>query len=165
MSNATITPEERHYYVREKQFQITSEDVRSWLMEATRDRRKTTYELNFRIHRLGTALKAVEERAAELEAENARLRYKCGESAPEGTEIYHVGPTEYVLCPSCNYEIEDPWDEPETDQDADGWHGVITCRNCSSKIEVHSQLTHFWTARLAGEDAARRAAAESEVRE
>ncbi|MDY0204812.1 MAG: hypothetical protein RBR49_11920 [Desulfovibrio desulfuricans] len=70
MSNTTLTPlAERHYYVREKQFQITSEDVRSWLMEATRDRRKTTYELNFRIHRLGTALKAVEERAAELEAE------------------------------------------------------------------------------------------------
>lgn len=74
MTDTTITPEERHYYVREKQFQITSEDVRSWLMEATRDRRKTTYELNFRIHRLGTALKSVEERAAELEAENARLR-------------------------------------------------------------------------------------------
>ncbi len=95
------------------------------------------------------------------EAENARLRLKCGESAPEGTEIYHVGPTEYVLCPSCNYEIEDPWDEPETDPDADGWHGVITCRNCSSKIEVHSQLTHFWTARLA-EEAARRAVAAGE---
>lgn len=70
----TITPEERHYYVREKQFQITSEDVRSWLMEATRDRRKTTYELNFRIHRLGTALKSVQGRAVELEAENVKLQ-------------------------------------------------------------------------------------------
>ncbi|MEG6502521.1 MULTISPECIES: hypothetical protein [unclassified Desulfovibrio] len=73
-TTTTITPEERHYYVREKQFQITSEDVRSWLMEATRDRRKTTYELNFRILRLVTALKSVEERAAELESESARLR-------------------------------------------------------------------------------------------
>lgn len=102
--------------------------------------------------------------AQKAEAENARLQLKCGESAPEGTEIYHVGPTEYVLCPSCNYEIEDPWDEPETDPDADGWHGVITCRNCSSKIEVHSQLTHFWTARLA-EEVARRAVADAEVGE
>ncbi len=109
-----------------------------------------------------TALEAAEGRAEKAEAESARLRLKCGESAPEGTEIYHVGPTEYVLCPSCNYEIEDPWDEPETDPDADGWHGVITCRNCSSKIEVHSQLTHFWTARLAGEEAARRAVAAGE---
>lgn len=84
MSNTTLTPlAERHYYVREKQFQITSEDVRSWLMEATRDRRKTTYELNFRIHRLGTALKAVEERAAELEAENARLQRRINELLSE----------------------------------------------------------------------------------
>ena len=75
MSDTALIPlAERHYYVREKQFQITSEDVRSWLMEATRDRRKTTYELNFRIHRLGTALKSVQERAVELEAENVKLQ-------------------------------------------------------------------------------------------
>ena len=163
MTDTALIPlAERHYYVREKQFQITSEDVRSWLMEATRDRRKTTYELNFRIHRLVTALKSVQERAVELEAESARLRLKCGEAAPEGTEIYHVGSTEFVLCPSCDYEFENPWDEPELDADADGWHGVIVCRNCSARIEVHSQSTHFWTAKLADEEAARRAVAAGE---
>lgn len=66
---AQLPLDERHYYVREKQFQITSEDVQAWLVEATRDRRKTTYELNGRIYRLVTALKSVHERAAELEVE------------------------------------------------------------------------------------------------
>lgn len=110
------------------------------------------------IYNLRTALEAAE-------AESDRLRLKCGEAAPEGTEIYHVGSTEFVLCPSCDYEFEDPWDEPELDADADGWHGVIVCRNCSARIEVHSQSTHFWTAKLADEEAARRAVAESEVGE
>lgn len=87
----TITPEERHYYVREKQFQITSEDVRSWLMEATRDRRKTTYELNGRIYRLVTALKSVHERAAELEAERDRLRAVVAELRKELRSVYADG--------------------------------------------------------------------------
>lgn len=99
---------------------------------------------------------------ATVASEVERLLLKCGEAAPEGTEIYHVGSTEYVLCPSCDYEFEDPWDEPEMDSDADGWHGVITCRNCSARIEVHSQSTHFWTAKLADEETARRAVADDE---
>ena len=141
MSDTTITPEERA------------------AIRSPSERWDALWYPHDRCHKMMLRLLNALEAA---EAESARLRLKCGESAPEGTEIYHVGPTEYVLCPSCNYEIEDPWDEPETDQDADGWHGVITCRNCSSKIEVHSQLTHFWTARLAGEEAARRAVAAGE---
>ncbi len=83
MTDTALIPlAERHYYVREKQFQITSEDVRAWRMEATRDRRKTTYELNFRIHRLVTALKSVQERAVELEAENVKLQKMVNGLAP-----------------------------------------------------------------------------------
>lgn len=87
--------------------------------------------------------------ARDLLAEVKRLRFKCGVEAPEGTAIYHVTTKEYVYCPACECEIEDPWDEPGTKNcDGGDWHGVITCCNCEAKIEVHSQLTHFWTARL-----------------
>lgn len=104
-----------------------------------------------------------EARAETAGAEVARLKLKCGEAAPEGTEIFHVFGSEMVICPSCGEEIEEPWDEPGTDSDDDGnWHGVIECRGCDSKVEVHSQLIHFWTAKLADAEAARRAVAESE---
>lgn len=81
-----------------------------------------------------------------------RLWLKCGEYAPEGTEIFHVWPSEFVLCPTCQEEINDPWYEPSVtcDEEHDGnWHGVIECPKCSAKIEVHSNSTHFWTAQLA----------------
>ena len=103
-------------------------------------------------------------RADKAEAEVARLKLKCGEAAPEETEIFHVFGSEMVICPSCGEEIEEPWDEPGTDSDDDGnWHGVIECRGCDSKVEVHSQLIHFWTAKLVDAEAASRAVADSEV--
>ena len=94
----------------------------------------------------------------QVETEVTRLKLKCGEAAPEETEIFHVFGSEMVICPSCGEEIEEPWDEPGTDSDDDGnWHGVIECHGCDSKVEVHSQLIHFWTAKLVDAEAASRA--------
>ena len=88
--------------------------------------------------------------AVGTEAEVARLKLKCGEAAPDGTEIFPCcGPNEYVLCPTCGYEIEDHWDEPGVEATSDGWHGTLVCRNCAATIEVHHQIIAFWTAKLA----------------
>lgn len=141
---------------------ITPEEMALWASVATARINAVTPERQCEItaqERLVKALKALEQ----AEAEVVRLKLKCGEAAPEGTEVFHVFGSEMVICPSCGEEIEEPWDEPGTDSDEDGnWHGVIECRGCDSKVEVHSQLIHFWTAKLADAEAARRAVADAE---
>ena len=92
--------------------------------------------------------------AVATEAEVARLKLKCGEEAPEGTAIFHVVKGIFVQCPKCDCAVDDPWDDPWDEpgvifDDDGGCDGVITCQNCSAKIEVHGQLTQFWTAKLA----------------
>ena len=95
-------------------------------------------------------------RAEKAEAEVARLKIKSGEKAPDGTCILYFVPVGQALCPRCERGIASPWDEPGMHWDnSKGWHGIITCHNCSSKIEVHSQHKHFWTARIAEETTSR----------
>lgn len=153
MSDTTITPEKRKMFREDATFILAHEKKKLERIVAAEA-----------IILLLNALEQAEARAETAGAEVARLKLKCGEAAPEGTEIFHVFGSEMVICPSCGEEIEEPWDEPGTDSDDDGnWHGVIECRGCDSKVEVHSQLIHFWTAKLADAESARRAVADSEV--